>query len=728
MPTPTRVRVQHLCLCGSLAVGTLAVSPANAQSQNPETAQSPSAPASTQLPALRVTDTTPAAEVGSLQLDRPNPTGSRLNLSPLETPATVQTITGETLRQRGDRSVLDAVTRATGITGVATPGNGNAGLSVRGFTGVTSVMQLYDGVQLFVGNGTVTFPFDPWTVDRIDILSGPSSVLYGQGAIGGVVNVIPRRPDRSGFSTTGYAALGSFDTYRQAVDSTGPLGDRAGYRLDVSHATSGGYVDRGKSESLALSGSFVFEPRDDLKFTLSEDYGYQHPMGYFGTPLIGGQLLSALRERNYNVQDAKMAWNDNRTMLRTDYTPVDGVAVRNDFYYLRTDRHWREVEGYTFQPATNQILRNTYIESVHAQSQVGDHGNVTVSGKPLGHQNDFAVGFDVNSVTFQSKSNTPFGGTSLVNPYSFDPGVFINQAGTVPRWRSQTSQMGFYGEDRFKIVDSLSLVGGVRYDEYSLHRTDLVPYGVTDKTLSNTSWRLGTVYEVIPDLSLYFQYATAADPIGSLISLTAAQQAFTLATGDQFEGGIKHVLWGGRAQYTLAGYSITKNNLTTLSPTNPAVTQQVGQQSSAGFEAAGSVDVGWGLRIVANVTALDAQFDQFGERVGTATVSRKGNTPPNVPKTVANLWVDWSFADNWLLGAGMRYVGSRFADNANTLTLPSYTVVDAGIRWRPLENLWFDGRIYNMFDTLYAAAPYNGGTQWILGQPLAAEVSVTARF
>src|SRR5262249_20602510 len=158
------------------------------------------------------------------------------------------------------------------------------------------------------------------------------------------------------------------------------------------------------------------------------------------------------------------------------------------------------------------------------------------------------------------------------------------------------------------------------------------------------------------------------------------------------------------------GYQITKSNLTTLSPTNPALTQQVGQQSSSGVEASASVDIGYGLRLTANGTVLDAQFDTFSEKVGSASVSRKGNVPINVPRHAANVWLDWQFASDWQAGAGLRYVGQRFADNANTLSLPGYTVVDAGIRWTPLERLWFDLRIYNAFDTLYAAAPYNGGT------------------
>ena len=128
--------------------------------------------------------------VTSTTLGTPTLTGTRLGLTPLDTPASVSIMSGASIRDRGDQTVADAKTRAVGITMQGDPGNGGGAVVARGFGGVGSVMQLFDGDQLFVGAGTVTFPFDPWMVERIEVLGGPSSVLYGNGAIGGVVNVV----------------------------------------------------------------------------------------------------------------------------------------------------------------------------------------------------------------------------------------------------------------------------------------------------------------------------------------------------------------------------------------------------------------------------------------------------------------------------------------------------------------------------------------------------------
>src|SRR5690606_18831676 len=125
-------------------------------------------------------------------------------------------------RERGDNRVTDAITRAVGFSDAASPGNGSTAVTARGFSGHGSVMQLYDGSRPYVSSGTVTFPFDTWSVERVEVLHGPASVLYGEGAVGGAVNIVPKKPSRE-TSIEGRVAYGSDDTRRAALGITGPL-------------------------------------------------------------------------------------------------------------------------------------------------------------------------------------------------------------------------------------------------------------------------------------------------------------------------------------------------------------------------------------------------------------------------------------------------------------------------------------------------------------------------
>ncbi|MCP2935962.1 Plug domain-containing protein, partial [Salmonella enterica subsp. enterica serovar Typhimurium] len=115
---------------------------------------------------------------GQTGLDEPASIGSNLGLTPMQTPASVDVIARDQLEIRGDVSLVDAITRAPGLSGLGHPGNGGASLSARGFTDAASVMRLYDGVRQYGGIG-VTYPFDTWSVERIEVLRGPASVIYG---------------------------------------------------------------------------------------------------------------------------------------------------------------------------------------------------------------------------------------------------------------------------------------------------------------------------------------------------------------------------------------------------------------------------------------------------------------------------------------------------------------------------------------------------------------------
>ncbi|HEY7642656.1 MAG TPA: TonB-dependent receptor plug domain-containing protein, partial [Steroidobacteraceae bacterium] len=223
--------------------------------------------------------------IEGLGLSESNPgTGSRLDLSPLQTPASIEVLAGDVIRQRGDPSIVESVTRAAGITSEATPGDGGTALSTRGFVGHSSVMYLLDGARLFVGAGTVTFPFDPWSVDRIEVLHGPASVMYGQGAIGGVINIVSRRPNTERQEGQVELAFGEDSRSHAALDLSGPLSDAWAYRFDASYTQSDNWVDRADSDSLAIAGTLQWDVSDTLRLSLSYDYGDQNPMEYFGTP------------------------------------------------------------------------------------------------------------------------------------------------------------------------------------------------------------------------------------------------------------------------------------------------------------------------------------------------------------------------------------------------------------------------------------------------------------
>ncbi len=668
--------------------------------------------------------------VTSTTLGTPTLTGTRLGLTPLDTPASVSIMSGASIRDRGDQTVADAKTRAVGITMQGDPGNGGGAVVARGFGGVGSVMQLFDGDQLFVGAGTVTFPFDPWMVERIEVLGGPSSVLYGNGAIGGVVNVVPRKPNP--FSREGaiQVAAGSFNTWRGALDTAGPISDSTSYRMDLSGNRSSGWVTGNDSTSLAFSGSLRHQISPTLSLTVSEDFGRQRPGEYFGTPTINGAIDTSRRDVSYNVGDSDVWYRDSWTQAKVEWQPSPGVRVRSGLHLLATDRHWRNAEEYVFNPGTRLIERDTYIEIFHRQRQYGDRTDMVVSSRLFGRSNTLSAGFDYNFVGFQHTNNSPYGGTSVTDLDNTTPGGFINLAGTTPKYRTRTHHTAAFAEDRIALTSKVALVGGIRLDRYAAERLSLVTNVTTERTYTPPSWRGGVVYTLRPGLSAYGQLATATDTIGDIISNNPRSMLLDPTTGRQVEAGLKQSLWGQRAEWTVAGYHIVKKKLLAPVPGSPGEVQQIGAQSSRGVEATGAVNLPVGLRVEGNLAALDARFDDFAEEIDGVLISLIGKTPPSVPERSVNLWLTWDAPQNWQLRGGLRSVGRRYWDNTNTTAIPAHTVVDAGIRRRLNRGAAVDLRLYNLTNELYATDFYYNGfaPQWMVGTPRSAEVSFTLGF
>lgn len=688
----------------------------------PAHAQSPAPAVPAQLDAITIT--APPAP----RLERPASTGSNLTITPMQTPASVDTITRQQLEARGDVSLVDAITRAPGLSALGHPGNSGSSLSARGFTDTTSVMRLYDGTRQYGGVG-LSFPFDTWAVDRIEVLRGPASVIYGDGAIGGVVNVIPKKPTQGPIRNEIQAMVGTDNTRGLAFGSGGSITDRLSYRLDASGDRSDGWVDRGDSRNQAFSGALQFDATADLRVTLSHAQGRQKPMRYYGMPLINGEALPALREKNYNVADSTIDYKDRWTELSARWSPNSDLVVRSKLYHIRSDRYWRNAERFIYNPASGLIDRSDNTEIAHDQTQTGNTTDLTMRGTLFGLPNQVSVGFDISRSRFQHTNNTYSGSSGPVDPYNPVPGYYASTVPFVPRYANKANQYALFAENRLELTPTWSVVGGVRFDRTALSRTDLLANNQAfDRRYSNTGWRFGTTLQLQPDLAVYGQFSTAADPVGSMLLLSPANSAFDVSTGKQAEIGIKQTFWNDRGDWTLAAYTIKKNNLLSRDVNDPALRVQVGERSSKGVEGTLSLALTPTVQLDANVALLRARYDDFHETVGGVAVSRNGNVPTDVPERLANLWLSWQFQPDWTLSGGLRHVGKRYVDNANTLMLPAYTTTDLALQWRATSDTTVTLRGFNVFNKHYYTTAYYTTSQWFVGQDRRMTLTLNHRF
>ncbi|WP_228535992.1 TonB-dependent receptor [Noviherbaspirillum malthae] len=660
-----------------------------------------------------------------LRLDVPSSAASRLDLTPREVPASVSSLEREDIVERSLHRAQDVAIRLPGVTESPAPGNGGTSLVARGFAGHNSVAQLVDGTRLIVAAGTITYPFSTWPLESVEVLSGPASVLYGDGSIGAAVNYVTKKPLFERTQREAMLGVGSYGAIQAGIGLRGPVNDAVAYSLYIDSDKTGGYRSEQSHERQNLSAAVAVRPGRDLKLTFMLDAGHNEDSRYFGVPLVNGRLDDRLRRTGFNVDDAIVKYNDRVWRGRIEYQVDSNIKLRNETYYLTSKRHWRNAESYAYIPATGRVSRSDYLEILHDQEQAGNRFDASIDGHIAGLKNRLVVGLDWYKTRLVHTNNAPYGGASIVDPFSgFEQGRFISPVPTTPGRRAELETKAFFAEDVLDMTQSWKLVAGLRQERMDLDNRDLRTQANLSRDYDPTTGRLGVVWSASDALSLYGQYGTGTDPLSGSLSLPNNGNVFNLAKGKQVEVGAKGSLPLIKGEWTFAVYGIKKRNLLSRDPGNPAVTLQIGQQSSKGIEFGLAAEPVKGVTIAANAAWLRARYDEFRDAAG---MSYAGNKVTGVPERTANIWAAYRFLPGWQIGAGARYVGERQSNNANTASLPSYTVLDAILNVEVKGNTVVSLGIRNLANRDYVLSG-SGSVRWLLGEPRTAQLSVRTEF
>lgn len=653
-----------------------------------------------------------------LNLKKQNTTGSRLGLTAKETPASIEILDTQTIRQRGDITLREAVTRTTGITDISAPGNGQA-FSSRGFTGNNSVAQAEDGIRLMTGSGTLTYPSDLWGYERIEVLRGPASIIFGDGSAGGIINSVRKQAKRE-TSIEALVGAGTYGAYRAALGGTGAIGEIGTFRIDASVLGGDGYISRGDYDSKKIMTSFLFTPTENLKVGFTLDHADESPTANFGTPLINGRLSHSMRNKNYNIEDKAMDFKDTRARAKIEWDISPTLKLRNETYWFKSDRKWKNAENYSFNSATNLVQRSSFLNIEHDQKQYGNRIELASTADLFGHQNRFAAGWEISHTDFVHSSVNGTPSNVSVSGYK---GLFNAPSSPLTNYDADLNQQAYFIENAWNATDNLKLVAGLRKDFINSKREGYRNNPDTDRDLSALTWRLGTVFDVTENTTVYAQTSKGTDPVTNLLGLNLDNSAFSLTKSRQSEVGVKQALPYAKGEWTLAAYHIAKDNILTQNPNNPSFSIQGGKQSSRGIEFSTVLFPIEHWRLDFNATLLKARYDEL-EQSG---ISRAGNTPMNVPEKVANTWVYYQVS-NWEAGIGARYVGKRYGNDANTSSIGSYTVYDASAAWHVNDRMTLRANIRNLTDKFYAALSRNNNLQQIVGAPRQLELTAEFRY
>ena len=664
---------------------------------------------------------------GELGLAGPTDTGSRLGLRAMDVPASIDVIDSSVMEVRGYQRISDAVETTPGVVAGQNPAAPSS-FSMRGFTR-SQITVLRDGIWLGPAN-MVMRPQNTFNLDRVEVLRGPSTVLNGQGAVAGAVNAVTKRATPTGtHQWNGLFSYGRFDAHQIAVGVNGPVSETLWYRMDFSDYGSDGHVERMSPRSSNLTGSLLWrpDPRADLRFEfdlLDDDVG-----SYFGTPLLpadhvvepldvittttGEGIDARTRFLNYNVGDAV---NDSRQLLlRADaeFRLSDSVTLRNTTYGFGADRDWQNGDGFAYCTGVFDVCRRVgevqryygYFWLDHDQRLVGNRAFLDVRTPTPGGENRATIGVEASTLDFERTRGfrigvpqVPGDGVDLLDPV---PGVYGPRElrGIAPTY---IDSRALFVEDSLALTSRFRVAGALRYEAMDLERVNLnaareVEGGGFARAFRWWSWRAGAVANLHDDVVAYGQYSNAKDPVDANIFLVNANRDFDLTDARQWEIGVKADLAGGRTQLTAAWFDVERDDVLEQFARDSATT--IGGIASRGFELAVAASPSDAARLGANLAWTDAVFAPSANFVEFA-----GNTPPNVPTVLTNLW--GSFRNTGgvpvEIGGAVRVVGDRQANNANTIVLDGYALADAWIAWvRDRVRVTF--AVDNLTDTAYAS-------------------------
>lgn len=641
--------------------------------------------------------------------------------TPIEkTPQSVSVITRQEMDIHQPTTVKEAMAYTPSV--FATRGSSTTYdvVTIRGFTTSSTVNtnQYLDGMKL-QGNNYSEISMDPYFLERVEVMRGPTSVLYGNSNPGGIVSMVSKRPTTEPLREIQFK-MGTDNLWQTGFDFSDAIDDAGvwSYRLTGLGRSQDAQQDMAKASRYAVAPSFSWRPDDKTDFTFLSNFQSDPDAGYYGwlpregtvVPYVdaNGNSHKLPTDFNEGEKDNKMQRRQQMVGYSFSHAFNDTFTVRQNLRYDQVKTLYRSIYGFGYsQPEsiTRKYVRsdeslNTFTVDTQLQSAfaTGDVQHTLLTGVDYSRmRNDVDATYgDAAPLNMQ---NPQYGNTSTTNPFQY---AVLNRM----------EQTGLYAQDQME-WDKWVLTLGGRYDYAMVSTLTRASDTLAQNHDQQFTWRGGLNYLFDNGVSPYFSYSESFEPTSSS---TKAGQPFDPSRGKQYEAGVKYVPKDMPIVLTGAVYQLTKNNNLTADPNNPGFSIQAGEIRSRGIELEAKAAVNENINVTAAYSYTDAEY--------TKDNTFEGKRPAEVPRTQASLWTDYTFYDTALsgltFGAGVRYTGSTVSyyksttstGNANdSFNVAGYTVADAMVKY-DLARFGLPGssvavNVNNLFDREYVSSCYS---------------------
>ncbi|MGE8062866.1 TonB-dependent siderophore receptor [Pseudomonas sp. NPDC089547] len=642
-------------------------------------------------------------------------TGTKTDTPILEIPQAINVITADQVQAQGARNLTQALRYTPGLsTGGFTDRNSIADeITSRGFAPTPLYL---DGAYIpYAGSLGGAPQIDPYTLERIEVLKGPSSVLYGQNQPGGLINMVSKRPTREQRSQVKLGA-GSYNRVNGAFDTSGPLDEQKAftYRL-VGVADKGNeMVAHTHSERLLLAPSLTWAPNEDTSLTLLAQVQRDDGLAdYQSLPMIGslkrgptGQKI----DRDFFSGDSH--YNDYKR---------DQYVLGYDFNHrFSDDLAWRSTARYT---DVRDRYKGFYLRSFVTDGDVVDYTRAN-RVKLDWRQHNIAYTVDNNlEYTFNTGAlrHTLLAGADYrhftrkydgYNAYNVLPVDLYGKnnydsSSVTPvldtRWDNTVRQTGVYLQDQIKLDNWILTVGG-RQDWAEIDNKDLLAHSIASQRDNKFTGRIGLTYVTEFGLAPYVSYSQSFLPTLGTAAPERGGKAFEPTEGEQYEVGLKYQPVEGTL-FTASVFQVKQKNVLTGDTEYPQYQSQNGEVRSRGveLELKSSIE---NVDVLAAATYIDSFYTK-------STYGDQGNRNESQAPVSATLWVDYHFTQAVLnglsFGAGARYTGRKPGNSANTFDVPAFAVYDATVSYDlgkldpSLRGLQASVNVQNIFDREYVS-------------------------
>jgi catecholate siderophore receptor len=694
-----------------------------------------------------------------------NANGTSLSKLPADlhdVPQSVVVVNKALMQSQGASSLADALRNVAGITlGGAEGGQIGNNINLNGFSARTDIY--LDG---FRDRGQ--YYRDTFAIDEVEVLMGPSSMLFGRGSTGGVINQVTKKANLHE-STEVSASATTNGLVRTTADYNHPLSDTSAFRLSAM-AQSGKATTRDQTDvqDFGLAGSYVFGIGAPTEITLSALIQHNHDMPDYGLPPLNGHPVNVDRNTSYGL-DSDHTDQDVAALNATiKHKITPDVVLRNQtqFNYVRVNavetapQSIGTVANGVFTPLTNASsnlpLSSLYVRGQSHDRDIRDYSifNQTELSAKLSTgsiKHDLLVGFEVghdgydNQAYYRNGScnGVPLTGPStpttgyvdcvpLVNPgYSTAGSNVASQAGNHAGGTANT--LAAYFNDTVALTDQFKLVGGLRYDKYIASISNSInssntpavakntTIGYANQTVNFTSVRLGGIWQPSAAQSYYLSYGTSFNPSLEQLVGTTGQQGLAPEKNRSYELGGKWDLLNDKLSLNAAVFQIQKDNARSQVSTGVYVLEGTVRVNGVRAGLTGHITKDW--QVAAGYTFLDAKI--VGASVLDGTL---GKVPLNTPKNTLTTWTTYKLAPHWEVGGGASYMSERFANSTDTVQVGGYTRWDATVAYtQPKYDIRLN--LFNLTNKMYYdSLIQSDGGRSVPGTGRTAMLSLNYRF